>query len=242
MTGQAYVEGDQVVARRALVAPPVEAWGVGVEIPSGTRGRIIEVRSPEYRNPYIAQFEIGDLEICVADADIGLLYPAPRREPVPDRDPVPAVEPGTYVHLDQPHRWCRVLHGTQFAASMVLAGLTIGQQPLPYALLMTGFGTVALLCYYGDKRKRADLIALDEEVHVNEAWVSRSALTDVMLTLVLTAAFVVMFIQAVSSPHGEPRDMFGMNITTVMALLIAMTWASKWLTHGRATDVVVFDV
>lgn len=232
---RAYIEGDQVIARRALVSSPVEARGVGVEIPSGTPGVVVAVRDPEFQKPYIAVFDIGDLEICVDEDDIGLLYPASY---VSEPDPVATTfSQDVVAHL--PHRRCRETHMAQ--TMLMCAGLVISlyQQTFAVGLVMALLAVFALVMFFiGRPRSRDKELPDCMTLRVDEQWAYRALWTDIYFIWAVAGCLGLLLAQSLTGLYLSAPEFLGGSVFYPAVGVAIVAWAAKEVAHHRATYIV----
>lgn len=232
---RAYIEGDQVIARRALVSPPAEAWGIGVEIPSGTTGRIVDVRDPQFRKPYIASFDIGNLEICVDEDDIGLLYPAAY---TPEPDPVTATFIQS-VDVFLPHRRC---HGAHMAQNILMgAGLAVAtiQQPFAVRIIMGLIVAFVLLMFMmGRARKTEPELPACQTIQINDRWAAWALRTDIFFIWSVLGCLSLVLIQSLTGLYLSAPEFLGGSVFYPAVGVAMVAWVAKEVAHHRATNIV----
>lgn len=236
-THSPYAVGDKVIALHALVAPPEDAWGVGVEIPPGTRGEIIDLRDPRFQRPYLACFDIGHLEIAVCDDDIALLSPAiPRFEP----EPVLVVPTASLRKITSDvHSMCEVTHVAQNAMlSLSMAGSVL-LQPLRVGLAMAAVLAFLVGCLWWERRRRSyPLMLPNERVVINKRRARWAVLTDVIVTGCALTFVTVLGFQALAPAYVSHHQVFGGGPLYGVIVLFFVAWLFKEEAHRHAVDIV----
>lgn len=143
---------DTVISVCPLIAPPVEAPGVRLEIAAASRGTVVDVRPYDYPYPYVVEFEVGEgglVEIDVTEEQIApLVSHAPL---VADHDlpPLTVRIPERRINrqkaytptLGSPHYRCRLLHRINLLLLLMVYGTALDQYTRVTLLL-----TVVAVC------------------------------------------------------------------------------------------------
>lgn len=228
-TGQAYAVGDKVTARRALVAPPIASWGVGVEIQPGTRGEIVNAADTRY----LACFEVGTafLEIGVDRDDIELLHPEiPRFEPE---------QPDEFSVMASAHVTCRATHAS--LNTLMVLGL-VGSailQPLRVGIVMVAVLVFIAGCFWWERYRRpAPLLFPGEHVARNKRWVRWAVFSDIVTNGCALMFATVLCFQYLSPDHLSRYPVFGSGPLYATVVVFAVAWLFKEEAHRLANGIV----
>lgn len=243
---RAYAAGDRVISLVPLVAPPEEAWHVGVEIPAGSVGMVTDVREYTYLYPYRVSFEVGvdaRIEISVKEdavmaASLDDAKPDDFHVPAPVPQEKPAHAPFQPTKA-RPHRNCGMYHkgnGVVFTVGTVTALIV---EPV-VALTVGGVLAMASLLLYLTQRQQIHATMKDNElpVTVDTAWASRAVLTDHIYGWCLFLLVSSVVFQEIMKAHHRLPTLLGGNVIYQAAIATFAVWMIKEAAHTRATITV----
>ena len=246
---RAFAVGDSVISMHSLVSPPREAWGVGLEIPSASRGRVVDARPYDYPKPYVVLFDVeegGSVEIDVTEEEIGKITPLvldpidmpPMRVRTPDRH---ISRRGVYAPTPaRPHRWCKLAHGVCMLLMSIMYVVALDRYLLG-TLLVTVLGVIAV--YYHHFRVhntwrgipeilRHDKPESDERLSVDPAFVRKCFPVDMLYALSLAGVLESYYVNLVS-----PSSLRG-TVCVLVAGAAVILWAVKSYLHDRAVCII----
>lgn len=249
-TKRAFAPGDSVISVTCVVAPPVEAHGVRLEIPLACRGTVVEVRHADHPQPYAVVFEVPEaggapVEVDVTEDQIVRVTPsqvtALKNLEELARTNVSELRRKLHEPSKQyPHHSCRfwhVLHKVQMFGLWALAVAV-------YPLWNTVWTLAVLVFLYGHQlwthRTWAwvpDVLAPDVPDETQRLDVSEGL---VEACLVADVTFAVCLLLATGS-YLVNTSYVGHTNAIVSVLLTVMTLASGLLSmtiHERAVRIV----
>lgn len=241
---RAFAVGDSVISTSCLIAPPMEAPGVTLEISVASRGTVVDVRPYAYPKPYVVVFEVGEggtVEIDVMEEQIGRVY---SHEPiaVPILDPIdmPPLITRRGVSMpspSHPHRRCRALHKVNFLLMCGVYGSVLERYPL----WTLGLTLTVLVCLYSAHLRSTgmwswipeilwhDEPSVNERVAVSPKHVTYAFHADVLFGL---SAALVLVNHTVNLTSTSPV------LSIACSGVAFMAWVTKAATHERAARIV----
>lgn len=241
--------GDSVISTCPLVAPPVEPPGVRLEIPSASRGTIVDVRPYDYPYPYAVVFEVGEGGVVEVDVTHNQLARVTSHGPIASVRPmqeVPSPEPwaldqyitrnGVYVPtIVRPHPRCGSWHRVNVLLMLVVLGLFTGSE-VPGSVMITAILAAVLYGYHlhnggaWNKLPEPPQLAEDEELIVDWRIARRAMYADALFTIAL-----VLMLQCY-----DPRFVnLGPSkvVPYAVAGVAAVVWVVKCVLHEKASHV-----
>lgn len=208
-----YRIGDSVISLVSLITVPLRPGEIRVEIPTASRGTVIEHRPDDHVHPYTAVFEVGEGGVVQIDVTCEQIAPVSPHEPLAlqkvvqldELPPLVARRPRRPVRyqptLQYPHRHCPRRHSMIFGLILGAYMLVLLMATLPvltFTVLM-----VSVLYGYDLTRYRAfswvpvalqyDKPTENEKLVIDQRWAGRAALSDFILIAALIGLLAYHF-------------------------------------------------